>query len=101
MHRASIAPDVDVRIDDGETLIAGRLRLRAVAHARATPTTRCRSCLPDRVLTGDTLLRVATGRTDLPTGDPEALYDSLFGKLLRLDDAARRLPRAQLQGRCR
>ena len=55
--------------------------------------------LADRVLTGDTLLRGATGRTDLPTGDPEALYDSLFAKLLQLDDDARRLPGAQLQGR--
>jgi rhodanese-related sulfurtransferase len=43
--------------------------------------------LADRVLTGDTLLRGATGRTDLPTGDPEALHASLFGKLLQLDDA--------------
>jgi len=43
--------------------------------------------LPDRVLTGDTLLRGATGRTDLPSGDPEALYESLFGKLLQLDEA--------------
>ena len=42
--------------------------------------------LRDRVFTGDTLLRGATGRTDLPTGDPEALYDSLFGRLLQLDD---------------
>ena len=42
--------------------------------------------LDDRVLTGDTLLIGGTGRTDLPTGDPEALYDSLFGKLLRLPD---------------
>jgi rhodanese-related sulfurtransferase len=41
--------------------------------------------LPDRVLTGDTLLRLATGRTDLPTGDPAALHASLFEKLLRLD----------------
>ena len=32
----------------------------------------------NRVFTGDTLLMSATGRTDLPTGDPEALHDSLF-----------------------
>src|SRR5262249_28717828 len=31
--------------------------------------------------------RLGTGRTDLPTGDAEALYESLFEKLLRLDDA--------------
>src|SRR5262249_15285697 len=31
MHRASIAPHIDVRIDDGETLIAGRLRMHAIS----------------------------------------------------------------------
>jgi rhodanese-related sulfurtransferase len=41
----------------------------------------------DRVFTGDTLLIGATGRTDLPSGDPEALHDSLFNHLLRLDPA--------------
>jgi len=86
MHRSSIAPDVDIRLDDGETLVAGRLRLRAIATPGHTEDS-ISLVLPDRVLTGDTLLRGATGRTDLPTGDPEALYDSLFGKLLRLDDA--------------
>ena len=86
MHRASIAPDVDVRIDEGETLIAGRLRLRAISTPGHTDDSIC-LVLPDRVLTGDTLLRGATGRTDLPTGDPEALHESLFGKLLQLDDA--------------
>src|SRR5690349_2018533 len=86
MHRASIAPDVDVRIDEGETLIAGRLRLRAISTPGHTDDSIC-LVLPDRVLTGDTLLRGATGRTDLPTGDPEALHASLFGKLLQLDDA--------------
>ena len=44
------------------------------------------------MLTGDTLLRLATGRTDLPGGDPEALHDSLFGKLLRLDGALQVFP---------
>src|SRR5690606_3086980 len=38
----------------------------------------------DRVFTGDTLLIGATGRTDLPTGDPEALYASLFERVLKL-----------------
>ena len=86
MHRASIAPDVDVRMDDGETLIAGRLRLRAIATPGHTDDSMS-LVLADRVLTGDTLLRGATGRTDLPTGDPEALHESLFGKLLQLDAA--------------
>jgi rhodanese-related sulfurtransferase len=37
------------------------------------------------LLSGDTLLLGATGRTDLPTGDPGDLYESLFGRLLQLD----------------
>src|SRR4029450_11929091 len=85
MHRASIAPGVDVRLDDGETLIAGRLRMRAVSTPGHTDDSMS-LVLPDRVFTGDTLLRGATGRTDLPSGDPEALYQSLFGKLLLLDE---------------
>ena len=86
MHRASLAPYVDVRVDDGETIIAGRLRLRVVHTPGHTDDSIC-LVLRDRVLTGDTLLRRGTGRTDLPTGDPEALYESLFGRLLHLDDA--------------
>jgi glyoxylase-like metal-dependent hydrolase (beta-lactamase superfamily II)/rhodanese-related sulfurtransferase len=86
MYRASIAPDVDVRIDDGEMLIAGRMRLRVI-HTPGHTEDSMALVLPDRVFTGDTLLRGATGRTDLPTGDPDALYESLFGKLLALDDA--------------
>ncbi len=86
MHRASVAPYVDLRVDDGETLIAGTLRLR-VLHTPGHTEDSMALVVGDRVLTGDTLLRLATGRTDLPTGDPDALYDSLFDKLLRLDDA--------------
>jgi len=86
MHRASQAPYIDVRVDDGETIIAGQLRLRVVHTPGHTDDSVC-LVLPDRVFTGDTLLRGATGRTDLPTGDAEALHESLFGKLLGLGDA--------------
>ena len=42
--------------------------------------------LPDRVFTGDTLLIRGTGRTDFQNGDASAQYDSLFGKLLKLQE---------------
>src|SRR3546814_20959993 len=39
------------------------------------------------------------GRTDLPTGDPEALHDSLFNIILRLDPALKIFPAHDYQGR--
>jgi len=42
--------------------------------------------MADRVFTGDTLLIRGTGRTDFQNGDPQAQYDSIFGKLLKLPD---------------
>jgi len=53
----------------------------------------------DRVFTGDTLLIGGTGRTDLPSGDPEALYDSLFNRLLKLDPSLKVYPAHDYKGR--
>jgi rhodanese-related sulfurtransferase len=53
----------------------------------------------DRVFTGDTLLIGATGRTDLPSGDPLALHDSLFNHLLQLDGALQVYPAHEYKGR--
>jgi len=97
MHSASAAPYVDVRVDDGETIIAGQLRLR-VLHTPGHTEDSISLALPDRVLTGDTLLRLATGRTDLPTGNAEDLYHSVFDKLLRLDDAVAIYPGHNYKG---
>jgi hydroxyacylglutathione hydrolase len=44
------------------------------------------------VLTGDTLLVGDVGRTDLGRGDPTQLYDSIFNKLLTLEDRVEVLP---------
>jgi glyoxylase-like metal-dependent hydrolase (beta-lactamase superfamily II) len=86
MHRASPAPFVDMRLDDGEMLVVGKLRLRVVHTPGHTRDSMC-LVAEDRVFTGDTLLIGGTGRTDLPTGDPEALHASLFDRLLKLDPA--------------
>jgi glyoxylase-like metal-dependent hydrolase (beta-lactamase superfamily II)/rhodanese-related sulfurtransferase len=83
MHRASAAPFVDLRVDDGEVLIVGDLRLELLHTPGHTNDSMCVR-IGGNLLTGDTLLIQATGRTDLPTGDPEALHDSLFGVLARL-----------------
>ena len=83
MHRASPAPGVAMRVDDGESIVIGKLRLQVLHTPGHTADSMC-LVGADRVFTGDTLLIGGTGRTDLPTGDASALYDSLFGKLLKL-----------------
>jgi len=90
-HRASPAPFANVRVDDGDQIHIGKLRMR-VLHTPGHTADSCSFAFEDRVLTGDTLLIGGTGRTDLPTGDPDQLFDSLFGKLLKLDDAMRVYP---------
>ena len=96
MHRRSAAPFVDLRIEDGDTLIVGELRLRV----RATPGHTDDSVslvLPDRVLTGDTLLIGGTGRTDLPTGDPRGAARQLVQRVAAPARRAAGLSRARLQ----
>jgi len=86
MHRDSPAPFVDMRLDDGNLLLVGRLRVQAMHTPGHTRDSMC-LLVEDHLFTGDTLLFGGTGRTDLPTGDPEALYESLFNRILRLDGA--------------
>ena len=83
MHRNGPAPFVSIRVDDGETIIVGKLRLNILYTPGHTEDSICVQ-LHDRLLTGDTLLIGGTGRTDLPGGDASKLYDSLFNKLLKL-----------------
>jgi glyoxylase-like metal-dependent hydrolase (beta-lactamase superfamily II)/rhodanese-related sulfurtransferase len=98
MHRASPAPFVDMRIGDGEMVMLGRLRLQVMHTPGHTGDSMCLR-LDDCLFTGDTLLIGATGRTDLPGGDPEALYDSLFNRVLRLDPTLKVFPAHDYKGR--
>jgi glyoxylase-like metal-dependent hydrolase (beta-lactamase superfamily II)/rhodanese-related sulfurtransferase len=98
MHRASPAPFVDMRLGDGEMVVLGRLRLQVLHTPGHTADSMC-VLVEDCLFTGDTLLIDGTGRTDLPSGDPEALYDSLFHRILRLDPALKVCPAHDYKGR--
>jgi cysteine desulfurase / selenocysteine lyase len=76
MHASSPAFCVDQPLQDGDVLTLGRLRLEVIATPGHTNDSLCLS-LPGRVLTGDTLLIEACGRTDLATGSSHALFHSL------------------------
>jgi glyoxylase-like metal-dependent hydrolase (beta-lactamase superfamily II)/rhodanese-related sulfurtransferase len=91
MHRHSQSPYVDMAVDDGEIVYVGNLALTILHTPGHTADSICVH-VQDRVFTGDTLLIGSTGRTDLPTGNPDELYDSLFHKLLLLDPDTRIYP---------
>ena len=55
MHRSSPAPFVDLRLQGGELLIVGRLRLQALHTPGHTRDSVCLQ-VEDRLFTGDTLL---------------------------------------------
>jgi glyoxylase-like metal-dependent hydrolase (beta-lactamase superfamily II)/rhodanese-related sulfurtransferase len=98
MHRLSPAPHAGMHLDDDDMLLVGKLRIRAMHTPGHTRDSMC-LVVDDRVFTGDTLLIGGTGRTDLPTGDPEQLYESLFEKLLQLDPATLVYPAHDYKGR--
>ena len=71
----------------GDTVMVGRVPVELLHTPGHTPGSQCfyvNNCL----VSGDTLFLDGCGRTDLPGGDPEALYHSLTGTLARVPDDA-------------
>jgi glyoxylase-like metal-dependent hydrolase (beta-lactamase superfamily II)/rhodanese-related sulfurtransferase len=91
MHMLSPTPHASLRVNDGDMLAVGTLRLQMIHTPGHTRDSMCVQ-VDDRLFTGDTLLIGGTGRTDLPTGDADTLYDSLFNGILKLDPALRVFP---------
>jgi len=96
--KLSPAPYAGFKLDNGEILRVGGMRLKALHTPGHTRDSMC-IVVEDRIFTGDTLLIGGTGRTDLPTGDPDQLYDSLFGMVLKLDPALLVYPAHDYKGR--
>ncbi|WP_374448797.1 MBL fold metallo-hydrolase [Stella sp.] len=85
MGEQTKADVVSMRLADGDRLTVEGLALDVLYTPGHTDDSYC-FVLPDRVLTGDTLLIRGTGRTDFQNGDPRQQYESIFGRLLRLPD---------------
>lgn len=75
----------DISLQDGDVLTVGRIPLKVLHTPGHTPDSIC--VISDgSLLTGDTLFVGECGRTDLPGGSAEQMYDSLFNKISRLSD---------------
>lgn len=80
-----VGGDSLVAVEPGFELQVGEVQVRCVHTPGHTPGSQC-FLVDGRLIAGDTLFLQGCGRTDLPGGDPEQLYASLFGPLAALPD---------------
>jgi len=74
----------DVSVQDGDVIDLGNVRIKVIHTPGHTPESIC-LIVNGILITGDTLFIGECGRTDLPGGNSNDMYDSLFGKLTVLD----------------
>lgn len=72
-------------VGDGDVVHVGTVPVTLMHTPGHTPGSQC-LLVDGRLLSGDTLFIRACGRCDLPGGDPKQLFESLSGKLKKLDD---------------
>jgi glyoxylase-like metal-dependent hydrolase (beta-lactamase superfamily II) len=71
--------------DGGDEVRIGEIPVRLVHTPGHTPGSQC-FLVDGRLVAGDTLFLEGCGRTDLPGGDPEAMYESITQRLARVPD---------------
>jgi glyoxylase-like metal-dependent hydrolase (beta-lactamase superfamily II) len=76
----------DQKVEDNDILNVGEVKIEVIYTPGHTSDGICLLVEGKKLLTGDTLFVGECGRTDLPGGDSRKLYDSLFGRLLKLGD---------------
>jgi hydroxyacylglutathione hydrolase len=90
--QSKISCPCDIAVEDGDELAFGKISLRIIYTPGHTSDSICLLVNKEKLLTGDTLFVGECGRTDLPGGNSRSMYDSLFNKLLMLDDAVEVFP---------
>jgi hydroxyacylglutathione hydrolase len=89
-HRLVPFP-TDVALDEGSVVETGGLRVDVLYTPGHTPDSVLYR-FAGHLATGDTLFVGECGRVDLEGGDPSQMYDSLIGRISRLDDSLVVLP---------
>ncbi len=75
----------------GDIVTVGEIQIELIHTPGHTPGSQC-FLVENRLVAGDTLFLEGCGRTDLPGGDPAALYDSLHNRLSKVPDEATLFP---------
>ncbi|MGD6806069.1 MAG: MBL fold metallo-hydrolase [Candidatus Bathyarchaeia archaeon] len=76
----------DLQLDDSDTLSLGKIQIKVLSTPGHTQDGICLLIDGEKLLTGDTLFVGECGRTDLPGGNAKQLYETLFNKILKLND---------------
>ncbi len=76
----------DIQLEDDAILTVGKIPLKVLYTPGHTQDSICLLIENQKLLTGDTLFVGECGRTDLPGGNAKNLYNSLFNKILTLND---------------
>ncbi|MGQ9507335.1 MAG: MBL fold metallo-hydrolase [Candidatus Bathycorpusculaceae bacterium] len=82
----------DISAEDGDFLMVGKIPIKIIHTPGHTADGICLLVNDKLLLTGDTLFVGECGRTDLPGGNSEEMYNSLFNKLMKLDDEIKVYP---------
>jgi hydroxyacylglutathione hydrolase len=76
----------DIKVEDGDVLKVGAVSLKIIYTPGHTADSICVLVDNQKLLTGDTLFVGECGRTDMPGGNSKNMYESLFNKILKIDD---------------
>lgn len=90
MHEKSTVKK-GISVKDGDTVDIGSLKAKIIHTPGHCPDHIC-ILIDGKLLTGDTLFVGECGRTDLSGGNPSDMYDSLFKKILPLQDSVEVYP---------
>jgi glyoxylase-like metal-dependent hydrolase (beta-lactamase superfamily II)/rhodanese-related sulfurtransferase len=89
--RANAKIPIDRYVDDGDVVTIGSLNINVLFTPGHTDN-HISAMVGESIFTGDLLLIGQAGRSDLPGGDPEEQYESLFNKILTLPERTKIYP---------